>query len=230
MKQTRHWFNPHIAPASWRTLRLRAAVPFTAAFFSFLYLLSALWIPVKAELAQWLIERSWQLTQEGNKNAHPWPWADTRAVGVLTVPGHDIRQVILEGNSGRNLAFGPVLLEGEMGQDLVISGHRDTHFKFLQYLETDDRLAVQTRDSTQYYEVVATEIIDSRTLELVIEPGTSRVSLVTCYPFNAPLAGGPLRWVVTALPVREHLLSQLPSSEVHLANTNVRQQHSPSSG
>jgi hypothetical protein len=52
MKQTRHW--------------LYAAVSFTAAFFSLLYLVSALWIPAKAELAQWLIERSWHQTREVN--------------------------------------------------------------------------------------------------------------------------------------------------------------------
>jgi sortase A len=199
MKQTRHW--------------LYAAVSFTAAFFSLLYLVSALWIPAKAELAQWLIERSWQQTREGNENARPWPWADTRAVGVLSVPGLGIRQFILEGNSGRNLAFGPVLLDGEAGQDLVISGHRDTHFRFLKDLKPGDRLNVQTKDRTQHYEVIAAEIVDSRTAELVIEPGTSRISLVTCYPFDAPLAGGPLRWVVTALPVGDRLFSnQQPRS------------------
>lgn len=190
MKQTRHWFY--------------AAVSLTAAFLSLLYLLNALWIPAKAELAQWLIERSWQQAQDGNENAQPWPWADTRAVGVLSVPGLGIRQIILEGNSGRNLAFGPVMLAGEVGHDLVISGHRDTHFRFLQDLETGERLIVQTKNSTQHYQVVAVEIIDSRTSELVIEPGTSRISLVTCYPFDAPLTGGPLRYVVTALPKNDH--------------------------
>lgn len=199
MKQTRHWLNPHMAC----NMRLHAAVPLTAAFFSMLYLVSALWIPAKAELAQWLIERSWQQAQEGNKNARPWPWADTHAVGVLTVPGLGIRQIILAGNSGRNLAFGPVLLDGEVGDDLVISGHRDTHFRFLKDIKTGDDLIVQTIDRTQHYQVIATEIVDSRTVELVIEPGTSRISLVTCYPFDAPLAGGPLRWVVTALPATE---------------------------
>ena len=189
MKQTRHWFY--------------AAVSLTAAFFSMLSLASALWIPAKAELAQWLIERSWQQAQAGNENARPWPWADTRAVGVLSVPVLGIRQIILEGNSGRNLAFGPVLLDGEVGSDLIISGHRDTHFRFLQDLEAGDHLVVQTKDGTQHYEVIAAEIVDSSTSELVIEPATSRISLVTCYPFDAPLAGGPLRWVVTALPVTE---------------------------
>jgi len=126
-------------------------------------------------------------------------------VGVLSVPGLGIRQIILEGNSGRNLAFGPVLLDGAVGQDLVISGHRDTHFHFLKDLEAGDRLIVQTLDRTQQYQVIASEIVDSRTAELVIEPGTSRISLVTCYPFDAPLAGGPLRYVVTALPVADRL-------------------------
>jgi sortase A len=203
MKQTRHWFY--------------AAVSLTAVFFSTLSLVSALWIPAKAELAQWLIERSWQQAQEGNENARPWPWADTRAVGVLSVPGLDIRQIILAGNSGRNLAFGPVLLDGEVEHDLVISGHRDTHFRFLQDLAAGDRLTVQTKDRTRHYEVIAAEIVDSRTSELVIEPATSRVSLVTCYPFDTPLAGGPLRWVVTALPVGDRLVS-------------IERQRSPSSG
>ncbi len=195
MKKIRHW--------------LEAAVLLTAAFFSFLYLVGALWIPAKAELAQWLIERSWQQAQQGNENARPWPWADTRAVGVLSVPGLGIRQIILEGNSGRNLAFGPVLLDGAVGQDLVISGHRDTHFHFLEDLETGERLIVQTTHGTQHYRVIASEIVDSRTSELVIEPGTNRISLVTCYPFDAPLAGGPLRYVVTALPVGDRLFSAL---------------------
>jgi sortase A len=148
-------------------------------------------------------------------------------VGVLNVPHLGIRQIILEGNSGRNLAFGPVMLDGEVGHDLVISGHRDTHFSFLKNLSAGDRLIVQTKDRSQKYEVIAAEIVDSRRLKLVIEPGTNRVSLVTCYPFDAPLAGGPLRWVVTALPVGDSLAYSTPDS----AGSDLRlQQHSPSSG
>lgn len=201
MTRARHWFH--------------AAVPFTAAFFSLLLLLQALWIPAKAELAQWLIERSWQQALAGKEEQRPWPWADTLPVGVLSVPGLDIRQMILEGNSGRNLAFGPVLLDGSgQGRDLVISGHRDTHFRFLRELQPGDRLGVQLRDSTRLFEVSQVDIVDSRNRELVIEPGTHRLSLVTCYPFDTPQAGGPLRYVVTALPTRSELRQRqpLPSS------------------
>ena len=38
--------------------------------------------------------------------------------------------------------------------------------------------------------------------QLVLQPAVHRLSLVTCYPFDSLTAGGPLRYVVTALPVR----------------------------
>ena len=187
MSKSRHWFH--------------AAVTFTAAFFAIALLLQALWIPLKAEVAQLLIAHSWQQALDGHPDMPPWPWADTRTLGILSVPAHNIRQMILEGNSGRNLAFGPVVLGGsQLGHDLVISGHRDTHFSFLRRLQTGDQLEVQLLGGTRLYEVSQLEIVDSRVQNIVIEPGINRLSLVTCYPFDAALAGGPLRYVVTALP------------------------------
>jgi len=44
------------------------------------------------------------------------------------------------------------------------------------------------------------EVVDSRVQDLVIDPGMERISLVTCYPFDSLQTGGPLRYVVTALP------------------------------
>ncbi len=191
-----------------------AAVLGTAAFLALGCGLHAAWIPLKAELAQWLIERSWQRTLAGEE-APPWPWADTRAAGVLTAPRLGERLLVLEGSSGRNLAFGPALLSPAgvfddaglldgvgAGGDIVISGHRDTHFHFLQDLRPGDRLQLSGRAGSRWYAVGALEVIDSSRLELVIDPGRERLSLVTCYPFDSPRAGGPLRYVVTAYPLR----------------------------
>ena len=180
---------------------LYAAVPLTAAFFSFLLLLQALWIPLKAELAQWLIERSWENTLNGDPDPRPWPWADTRPAAVLSVPAHGIRQLVLQGNSGRNLAFGPVFLDGAASsRDKVINGHRDTHFRFLASLQAGDLIELTTLHTSQWFEVRDLDVVDSRYEELVIEPGLDRISLVTCFPFNNLRPGGPLRYVVTALP------------------------------
>ena len=179
-----------------------AAVLGTAVFLSLFFLAQSLWIPVKAELAQWLIHRSWQAALEGVVAARPWPWADTRPAALLDVPAHGVRQVVLEGNSGRNLAFGPVFVDGTSGgQDRVISGHRDTHFRFLGALREGDLIGLSTPRSERWYEVRQLDVVDSRQRELLIEPGRDRLSLVTCYPLDSPVAGGPLRLVVTALPL-----------------------------
>jgi len=181
--------------------RPSAAVIAAAALFSLGTALHAAWIPAKAELAQWLIARSWETAEAGGTAPPPWPWADTRPAAVLEAPALGIRQYVLEGNSGRNLAFGPTFSDGTArGRDLVINGHRDTHFAFLRELRIGDRLGVRRDGATAWYAVARTEVVDSRTQGLVVDPGVDRLALVTCYPFDSPHAGGPLRYVVTALP------------------------------
>jgi sortase A len=178
-----------------------AAVSLTAAVFLF----DAVWVPVKAELAQHLLERAWLRTLAGESNAKPWPWADTRAVAVLEVPRLGLREIVLEGSSGRNLAFGPTLVNTtrlDESADRVLSGHRDTHFSFLKELKTGDLLRLRTASDIREYRVSWQEAVDSREQQLVIDHSVDRLTLLTCYPFNAPTAGGPLRWVVTALPER----------------------------
>lgn len=187
------------------TRRPSAAVKYTAAFFclpvSLGMAVQAAWIPVKAELAQVLLQHSWEMQKKG-LDVRPWPWADTHALGLLHVPRLDIAQIVLEGSSGRNLAFGPTLAEHSLRmQDWIINGHRDTHFRFVQELQNGDRLELETALGAQMFEVVTLEIIDSRNNVMVLEPGLRRLSLVTCYPFDAPAVGGPLRYVVTASPV-----------------------------
>ncbi len=183
--QKRHW--------------LLVAVCLTATAFS----VRAAWIPVKAQVAQALLARSWQKTLAGEDNAKPWPWADTRAVGVLKVPRLGLQEYVLEGSSGRNLAFGPTLVNTttlEQTRDRIISGHRDTHFRFLENLQIGDVLRLKSVDGQQEYRVAQMQRIDSRERELVIENDVDRLTLLTCYPFDAPTAGSPLRWLVTAFP------------------------------
>jgi sortase A len=180
--------------------RVVAAVGLTAACF----LIQSLWIPVKAEVAQHLLERAWLRTLEGEAYARPWPWADTRAVAVLEVPRLGLREIVLEGSSGRNLAFGPTLVNASginQSADRILSGHRDTHFSFLKELKHGDLLRLRTPGEVREYQVSWQEVVDSRRQQLVIDNRVERLTLLTCYPFDAVNAGGPLRWVVTAVPL-----------------------------
>jgi len=178
---------------------LLAVVSCTAAIFSF----DAIWIPVKAELAQHLLERAWLRTLAGEPDAEPWPWADTRPIAILEVPRLGLREIVLEGSSGRNLAFGPTLVNTgrlEQSSDRVLSGHRDTHFSFLKELKTGDLLRLRSVSETRDYRVSWQQAVDSRQQQLVIDNSVERLTLLTCYPFETAMPGGPLRWVVTALP------------------------------
>ena len=102
-----------------------------------------------------------------------------------------------------SLAFGPghlsiSALPGQSGNS-IIAGHRDTHFRFLQFLALGDALQVELPDGrTHVYEVSAIDVVDSRRGSLVLDTDDSMLSLVTCYPFDAMEAGGPMRYVVSA--------------------------------
>jgi sortase A len=123
---------------------------------------------------------------------------------VLEVPRLGLREVILEGSTGRNLAFGPTLVNTtgiDQSPDRVLSGHRDTHFRFLKELKQGDLLRLRTPGEVREYRVSWQEVVDSRRQHLVINDSVERLTLLTCYPFDAVDTGGPLRWVVTAVPL-----------------------------
>ena len=161
------------------------------------------WIYAKALLAQELIGAAWQRSRAGERDAKPWWWADTRPVAKLVI-GRGARELmVLEGASGRNLAFGPVhdgvsVLPGRPGNS-VIEGHRDTHFRVLQQLKRGDPISVELADGTRIsFVVIDLRIADSRQSRISLGGDRPRLTLVTCYPFDAIRAGGPLRYVVTA--------------------------------
>lgn len=164
------------------------------------------WIHAKAALAQWLVAHAFERARDGEAQARPWPWADTRPIARLHLPSHAGPLLVLAGNSGRNLAFGPVhdqasALPGEPGNS-VIAGHRDTHFRALAELQRGDRLRVERADGRSYEFVVTTlEVVDSRRTRIVVDDVAPRLTLVTCFPFDALDPSGPLRYVVSADPV-----------------------------
>jgi sortase A len=165
-------------------------------------------IRVKAFLAQVLIERAWGQAQVGIQAPKPWPWADTTPIARIELPAHgsgkDAQQLmVLDGVSPRNLAFGPnhdpSSVRPGMRGNSVIEGHRDTHFRALQHVLVGDRVRVQGLDSRWVsFAVVDVRVVDSRRFRIALNADIPRLTLVTCYPFDAIAPGGPLRWVVTA--------------------------------
>lgn len=176
-------------------------------------LVFGLWIPLKAIVAQELLEMAWAESQARQSETRPWPWADTWPVAKLTVPTLGSSMIVLAGGHGESLAFGPgQMLGAEDGVGpIVIAGHRDTHFQQLKYLETGSELRLQGRDGGwRSYRVLTARVVDSRSERIdTRQLGDDTLLLVTCYPFDSMDAGGPLRYVVEARAGMSRNLDQM---------------------
>jgi sortase A len=162
---------------------------------------SGAWIYMKAQLAQVLLQRAWAGTLAGQQAVKPWPWADTWPIARLIVPGLGIDQIVLEGAYGRTLAFGPARVESGSNATegtVILTGHRDTHFAFLEHVQTGEQFVLQSSNGDfRSYRVGDRRIVDSRSGRIPLGRRHPALVLVTCYPFHTAMSGGLLRLVVT---------------------------------
>lgn len=163
------------------------------------------WIQGKAVLAQILLQQAWAQTLKDGQVHKSWPWADHWPVAEISFPGMRASDIVLQGDGGNVLAFAPGHSphSGMPGEPLttVISGHRDTHFRLLEKLKSGDLIDVTTRAGRFHYRVNTARVVDRRKQGLRLHE-TNELVLVTCWPFTASVVGGPLRYVVYAVPVR----------------------------
>jgi sortase A len=164
-----------------------------------------LWMYAKAKLAQLLLEISWRSARAGEQ-LRPWPWAETRAIARLTIERGGATIIVLAGASGRTMAFGAGHLDGTAmpgdAGNCVITAHRDTHFAPLRYVGPGDILTLQRPDGVRIrYRVQATRVVRKSDTSVLRQDARTRLTLITCYPFDAIRPGTPLRWVVIAQKV-----------------------------
>ena len=186
--------------------RRKRVLPWLVAFLAFAGALQfgqGIYIHAKAQLAQVLLERAWQRTLAGETAVRPWPWADTWPVARLVAPAQGADFLVLAGASGRTIAFGPGHVDGTplpgAAGNSVIGGHRDTHLAFLRNVKRGETITVERADGIRTdYRVIELDVLDKRDTWVTKNEGPSRLTLITCWPFDALRAGGPQRYVVIA--------------------------------
>jgi len=161
-------------------------------------------IYLKAILAQILLQNAWSQARSGETNVKPWPWAEMYPVARLQVPAHDEDIIVLAGTTGQSLAFGPgyALSSASPGDadNMVIAGHRDTHFAFLKHLKMGETVFLETPDGTRHrYCVTQIDILHQSKTNVMEPTGMKQLTLITCYPFDAITPGGSMRYVIQAL-------------------------------
>lgn len=167
---------------------------------------NVIWIYSKAYVATFLIDDAWQVSLANNTINKPWSWADTWPVAEISVPEIGLDEIVLSGDSGATLAFGPGLSNAgatlESASIKLISGHRDTHFSRLKNIAINDAIFIRTPTGKKRYRVSDIKIVDSRSYTIDTMDEGYDLALVTCYPFNAVLSGGHQRFVVQAEEIK----------------------------
>lgn len=125
------------------------------------------------------------------------------AAGGAARPALGVRRIVLAGATGASLAFGPGHVDGtarpgEPG-NCAIAGHRDSWFRFLERLKPGDRVELRTRSGRRSWTVARTRVVDRRDTRSLERGVEDRLTLITCWPFDA-LGPGPLRYVVELRP------------------------------
>jgi len=122
-------------------------------------------------------------------------------LGRIEIPRLGLVVAILEGTSTRTLGLGVghiegTALPGEIG-NAVIAGHRDTYFRALKDIRTNDEIQVQTATSLSRYEVDRVRIVAPDDTGILAPSAGSGITLVTCFPFHF-IGAAPNRFVVHA--------------------------------
>ena len=160
-------------------------------------------IEIKAKVAQILLQHAWHKTIKTVEYQRPWKSFDGTPILRLTIPRHEVDQIVLSGTSGQALAFGPAFHEESKlpgkGGATVLSSHRDSHGVYIKQLQKGDTVKLQDRFQQWHsYTIEDFYILNVKT-DTISTTNTKEVLLIiTCYPFNALTSATPLRYVVSA--------------------------------
>ncbi len=177
--------------------------PLTLFLCALTLVFQSLWLPTKAWLSEQLIYHSWQQAKQGEKNNKPWPWADTVPIAKIQFSRLDRSLILLKGVDPTSLAFSAGIMHQYSTLDrkspIVIAGHRDTHFAFIKEVQVKDIISLSDKYGRSHqYEVDEFLIVDGEHSELIIDPLSNGLVLITCYPFDALASEGSLRYLVKA--------------------------------
>lgn len=170
-------------------------------------------VAAESAMAQWSGERELAkaaqapretIVQRKASNPSSRPGPKTGAVlGKFQIPRLKLSYVLLEGTDNRTLdkSIGHVegtALIGETG-NIGIAGHRNTHFRKLEWIRRGDEMIVSSPAGEYRYLVEWVRLFTPDDVEVLDREHGPAVTLVTCFPFEY-VGAAPLRFIVRALP------------------------------
>ena len=135
-------------------------------------------------------------------------------LGRFEIPRLQLSYALLEGTDNRTLdkSIGHVEgtgLPGEIG-NIGIAGHRNTHFRKLEWIQRGDEIIVSSPRGRFRYVVEWARLFTPGDIEVLDVSHGPAVTLITCFPFEY-VGAAPLRLIVRALPDAETRAVLIPN-------------------
>ena len=140
-------------------------------------------------------------------------------LGQFDVPRLGLSYVLLEGTDSRTLdrSVGHVEGTGLPGTagNVSIAGHRDRHFRKLEWIQRDDQIVSTSPGGAKYvYRVEWSRIFKPGDIQVLDASYGPAISLITCFPFEY-VGSAPLRLVVRAVPDDSTRTTLIASAQGH---------------
>nr|WP_311202022.1 class D sortase [Aquibacillus koreensis] len=125
-------------------------------------------------------------------------------VGLLEIPSIEGELPIIEGTDPDELEKGVGHYSGTafpmQGDQIVMSGHRDTVFRRLGDVQIGDTITVKLPYGEKAYEMVDSKIVDADDRTIIGPTSDEELVITTCYPFSY-VGDAPDRYILYAKPV-----------------------------
>jgi sortase A len=125
-------------------------------------------------------------------------------IGRIEIPRLGLSAMLDEGTGAGTLrkAVGHIrgtAFPGELG-NIGVAGHRDTFFRPLRRIRTNDLIVLDTLRGRYRYRVVSAKVVSPDSVGVLAPTPTQVLTLVTCYPFYY-VGPAPYRFIVRATRV-----------------------------
>ncbi|MGE8203754.1 class D sortase [Heyndrickxia sp. NPDC080065] len=139
-----------------------------------------------------------------NSKAEEFHPKDYEAFATLEIPKLNKTLPVVEGADEKALDKGIGHLSQSVfpgkGEQIVLSGHRDTVFREFNKIEIGDLFTVHMPYGSFKYKIRNTEIVNEDDTTVIRKMGEEVLVVTTCYPFHY-IGNAPKRFIAYAYPV-----------------------------
>ena len=136
----------------------------------------------------------------------PRPVTKGAVLAKFEIPRLKMSLVVLEGTDAGTLdkSIGHVESTAEPGEygNIGIAGHRNTHFRKMEWIRRGDEIILKGPEDRYRYLVDSIRLVTPDDVEVLADSLGPAVTIITCFPFEY-VGHAPNRFIVRAVPDEE---------------------------